>query len=716
MFNWWKKIKDSALSIIRSFRPVVVRVTYHRLEDVNLEDSVVVVPTQLPLATQEPESISALQIAKDLGSLMCSKDNLPGVAAASILTAVGTGVNFLGPYLLGETMSLLSQDRQETINILGVELNRAALISLLVTAYGLSQIIPNLREQMMVPVTNRNVKKIIVASTAHLLEKSLNYHVNTPIPAQIYFIQKGFSVSTIGAPILTQVAPILIEIGIASTILSSQYGFEMGLGLVGLVSIYTAYSAISAKSLINARESSLKEGNEAWDYFLSALAQYKTMRDFGKFDHTMKGVSEAMDKMIRAEIKAAHRPLQVGLGHTVISRSTMLAALLYIGAGVQSGKFSAQDFVVLFGYLNQLSGLLPAFGQAINQVFAAYPDLKFVLGGLAEPKEVIDLHPDNPLVIDEHRGPSIEFRSVSFSYPSRPGEEAQPPLFKNLSFKVHGGQKVAFVSESGAGKTTIFNLLYGYYKPISGTILINDQDISLISLESLQSKIILFGQNPNLFKGSIRDNICYGATHSEEVTDEMIWALAREANLFDFLNSFPQKLKTDVGEGGKQLSGGQQQKVAILRALFKEGAIRLLDEITAPCDSQSAEQVLQGVERTADGQTCLMITHKLTEAQQADLIFVLRDGGIVASGTHEELLENCELYQKLWLAYTKQDTGMAPSSTGRIINALGGHKVAPLEVTHAPKPLPSLQLPGLSERILADDDCEVHTRLSPEFI
>lgn len=714
MFNWFKKIQNSALSVIRYFRPAEA---YNQQDDVELENPMVVVPAQPPLATHDLERVSALQIAKSLGSLMFSKDNLPRVAAASILTAVGTGVNFLGPYLFGETISLLAQDDQETVNILGVELDGKALIGLLVTAYGLSQVIPNLREQMMVPVTNRNIKKIIVASTAHLLEKSLNYHVNTPIPAQIYFIQKGFSVSTIGTPLLTQVGPILIEIGIASSILSSQYGFEMGLGLLGLVSIYTGYSALTAKPIINARESSLKEGNNAWEYFLGALAQYKTMRDFGKFDETMRRVSEAMDKMIRAEIKAAVRPLQIGLGHIVISRSTMLAALLYIGSGVRSGKFSVQDFVVLFGYLNQLSGLLPAFGQAINQVFAAYPDLKFVLGGLAQPKEVIDLHPENPLVVEEHTGPSIEFRNVCFSYPSKPGEEVQPPLFRDLSFRVHGGQKVAFVSESGAGKTTIFNLLFGYYKPSSGTILINDQDISLVSLDSLQSKITLFGQNPNLFKGSIRDNICYGAVHSEAVTDEMIWRLAREANLFEFLDSFPQKLNTDVGEGGKQLSGGQQQKVAILRALFKEGSIRLLDEITAPCDSQSAEQVIQGIERTSDGKTCLMITHKLTEAQQADQIFVLSEGGIVASGTHEELLAGCELYQRLWLAYTKQDVETVPaSSTGRMLGALGGTGVAQIEVRPAPAASLHPQPRGPSENKQSDDDYDSHATLNRGFI
>jgi ABC-type multidrug transport system fused ATPase/permease subunit len=218
----------------------------------------------------------------------------------------------------------------------------------------------------------------------------------------------------------------------------------------------------------------------------------------------------------------------------------------------------------------------------------------------------------------------------------------------------------------GGGKTTLFNLLYGYYSPSCGTIRINGQDITQVSLKSLQGRISLLGQKPNLFKGSIRANICYGATHPEDVTDDEILRLSQGADLHEFLQSFPEKLETDVGEEGNTLSGGQQQKVAVLRGLLKNSPIRLLDEITASFDSQSATQLLQSILRTSEKITTLMITHKLTEAKLADLIIVLEKGKVIAQGPHAVLVESCPLYQELWNAYMAENSqNLAPSPVAR---------------------------------------------------
>ena len=414
---------------------------------------------------------------------------------------------------------MMSEDDTTTIG--GVEFTRTTLLTTLVAAYTLAQIVPNIRDQVLVPVTQNNTKKIIERSTEHLLKKSLNYHVTTSNSDMVYLIQKGFSLSTIGTPLLTQIVPTLFEISIACTILSNQYGPGMGFGIAGMLTTYTVYSALTAKPIINARAQSLQAGTESWENFISGIARYKTIHDFGKLDMTMKVVREGLTNYMQKEIRASTLPLQIGLGHIVISRLCMFLAVLSVASGVQSGKYSVQEFTALVAYLNQLSILLPAFGQAVNDFFAAYPDLKFVLGELQTPDEVVDLHPGIPLSILSGEAPSIEFEGVSFSYPLKRGEKQKPPLFQNLSFKIQPGQKVAFVSESGAGKTTIFNLLYGYYTPSLGVIRINGQDISGLSLHSLQSNISLLGQNPNLFKGSVRDNICYGAQIPKDISDEM---------------------------------------------------------------------------------------------------------------------------------------------------------------------------------------------------
>lgn len=465
-------------------------------------------------------------------------------------------------------------------------------------------------------------------------------------------MQKGFAVSSIGTPLLTQISPTVLEIIIACSVLSSRYGIEIGVSLFGLLTTYTVYGGLTAKHIVSLREKSLKAGNEAYQNFCTALAQYKNMRDFNKYDETIQGVQQALDNMIKADISATLRPMQIGMGHITLSRLMMLVGVLMVGLSVEEGRYTVEDWIVLVGYLNQLSTYLPSFGTAINQLFASYPDLRFVVGELLQPDEVLDNHPDVPLIINPNEMPSIEFDDVTFTYPIKEGDEAKPPIVTNLSFTIMPGQRIAFVSESGAGKTTLFNLLYGYYTPDSGLIKINDQVISEVSLFDLQKHIGLIGQTPNLFKGSIRDNIRYGADSANNRSDETIMTLAASVNLRDFLMSFPDGLDTDVGENGKKLSGGQQQKVAILRALMKPCQIRLLDEVTAPFDSQSATEVLQGIFALPDQPTTLMITHKLTEAQSADVIIVLDKGRCIATGTHDELLISCDLYQRLWSNYT----------------------------------------------------------------
>jgi ABC-type multidrug transport system fused ATPase/permease subunit len=675
-------------------------------------DEISEIPARTPITETVAleNDISAWEITSQFTSIIFAKDNLPRIAGATVLTGLHTGLNFLAPYLFGETISLLSND-DNTTTVAGIELTREALISLLIASYALTQIVPNLRDQLMVPVTTRNTKEIITKSTEHLLQKPLSYQVNTPFSDQIYFMQKSFAVSSIGTPLLTQIAPIIVEICIACAVLSTRYGPMMGSGLLGLLASYTAYGSLTTRPIINAREASLKAGNEAFENFAGAIKRYKTMHDFGHFDYVMKGVNEAISKMCETDRVALLRPLQISIGHYSLSNIAVLIAALYVGIGVKSNQFSVQEFVVIVGYLNQLSSLLPSFGAAMNQLFASYPDLRFVFRELAKSDKITDAYPDASLAIIENSPPIIEFDNVCFSYPANTNTEQKPPLFQNLSFTITSGQTVALVSESGAGKTTIFNLLYRYYAPTSGTIRINGQDIAKVGLNSLQKHISLLGQNPNLFKGSMRDNIRFGAANPDEVTDEIIFQLARSANLEEFIRSFHSQLDTDVGEDGKALSGGQQQKVAILRGLLKQGAIRLLDEITAPFDSNSASSILHSIKQSSQSVTTLMITHKLTEAQCADLILVIDQGQVIAQGTHDELLTSCSLYQRLWQAYISEEnpanTRLA-SSTASILTALGGAAVHSSKEEHKSEDdiLPVISRHSSEERLWVQEETQ----------
>ena len=595
-------------------------------------------------------TVSVWHVLAASSALVFAGENQPRIAAAAMLSILGIGLNFLSPMLLGEAIQLLT-DEENTETLAGVKLSWLTLGTLLVASYALVQLISNARDQVIAPVTGHNVKQLMSDSMAHLLKQSLHYHVNVEPGKELFLIYKGFGMSIVGTQLLTQILPMALQILIAGALVSSQYDVELGSSLVLLSVVYAVYSAITAKSVIGVN----KEFLDAWMAVSiktqGALSRYKIMCEFGKFKETMTEIDAILTHCWSdAFVKSQTKPLQIGLGHITLSYAHMLLAVMYVGSGVQSGKYTVQDFVVIVGYLLQLSTLMPAFGSAINQVFAEYPNLNAVLSALADDSQKMkDLHPDIPVPMVAGRAPSIEFENVSFSYPPKPGELQSTPIYNNISFKVESNQRVALVGKNAEGKTTLFKLLFGYYTPTSGVIKINGQDITQVSLKALQRSIGYFGQNSNLFKGSIRENICYGAEIPEAVTDDMIWELARASNLHDFLNGFEHKLDTDVGELGQNLSGGQQQKIAILRGLIRKSAIWLFDEPAASFDSTAATQFLQTINEAHTGVTSMMITHQLNQVRlYADLIVVIDEGRVIAHGTHDELFDTCEIYNELY--------------------------------------------------------------------
>lgn len=597
-------------------------------------------------APRDDNSVSAWKIVTSLSTIILSKENRPQIIAASVLTAINSALNFVAPYILGETIDSFVNNREP--EFAGMEVNTVTILLMLFAAGTLNQLVPNFRDQVLAPVAACNTRKILNSITEHQLHKSLDYHSKTPFGDQVYLLQKGFATASVGTNLLTHIAPSLFEITMAVAVLSARYDAGLGLGVVGTAAMFTLYSAKTTKPVIESRELSLRKTNIAWEKITNAMKQYKNIHDFGKYEYEMSKVREAVIEAMDSEIKAMTSPLKVGVGQIIIPRLGMLAACLYVGVGVTKSQFSVDDFVLLINYLEKLSSLLPSVGAQVNGLFASYPDLRFVFGELNKPDEMIDSFPSRELKLDES-APHIRFENVTFGYKDK------PPLFENISFEIKAGQTVAFVSKSGGGKSSLFKLLYRYNDPSAGTIYINDQDISEVSLTSLRSSIGLIAQTPNLFNGTIRENIQYGARDPESVADAQIWAMARRINLSEFLDNFEKKLDTPVGEDGKGLSGGEQQRVAILRSLFKPASIRLFDEITSGLDSVTADDILAGIENVTRGQTKLFITHKLMEAQGADKIIVLHEGKIIAQGTHQQLLGACDLYQELWVTQNQAE-------------------------------------------------------------
>jgi ATP-binding cassette, subfamily B, bacterial len=227
--------------------------------------------------------------------------------------------------------------------------------------------------------------------------------------------------------------------------------------------------------------------------------------------------------------------------------------------------------------------------------------------------------------------PKIAYRNVAFSYPSRPDVE----VLKNISFEVKSGEKIGLVGYSGAGKSTIVQLLMRYYQLSGGQIVVDGKNINEYDLTDLRKNIAIVPQEVMLFGGTIYENIAYGNPQASE--NEVIEA-ARKANALEFINSFPDGFQTVVGERGVKLSGGQRQRVAIARAILKDPAILILDEATSALDSESEKLVQDALDGLMQNRTTIIIAHRLATIRNVNTIYVLKEGEVAESGSHDELV------------------------------------------------------------------------------
>uniref|UniRef100_A0A1I8BVI5 ABC-type xenobiotic transporter n=1 Tax=Meloidogyne hapla TaxID=6305 RepID=A0A1I8BVI5_MELHA len=237
----------------------------------------------------------------------------------------------------------------------------------------------------------------------------------------------------------------------------------------------------------------------------------------------------------------------------------------------------------------------------------------------------------------------IEAQNIHFAYPNAGNFHL---ALNGFSLTALAGKTVALVGPSGCGKSTMIQLLERFYDPFSGTLNIDGKDIRRYNIRHLRNSISLVGQEPTLFALSIKENITYGL-NNDDISEDKITTAAKLANIHDFIESLPQKYDTPVGSRGAQLSGGQKQRIAIARAIIRDPRILLLDEATSALDTESEKVVQEALETARTGRTCIVIAHRLSTVQSADLIIVMREGKALEMGTHLELLQNGGLYYKL---------------------------------------------------------------------
>ncbi|MGG3007048.1 ABC transporter ATP-binding protein [Geobacillus stearothermophilus] len=310
------------------------------------------------------------------------------------------------------------------------------------------------------------------------------------------------------------------------------------------------------------------------------------------------------------------------------------------------GTISVGTIVVFVEYARQFTRPLNDLANQWNTLLSALAGAERVLEILDLPEEEEDER--EAVVLDRLDG-RIEFRQVVFSY------DKQRPALRDVTFSVSPGETVALVGPTGAGKTTVLQLLTRFYDPDEGVILIDGRDSRTIKRASLRRHMAFVLQDTFLFAGTIRDNIRYGRL---EATDEEVEEAARQANAHSFIMKLPNGYDTVLSPGGGGISQGQRQLLAIARAMIADPAILILDEATSNIDTVTEVRIQEALARLMNGRTCLVIAHRLNTIQHADRIVVLNEGNVIEQGTHEELLEAkgfyFQLYQRYWLRNVQQ--------------------------------------------------------------
>jgi ATP-binding cassette subfamily B protein len=377
---------------------------------------------------------------------------------------------------------------------------------------------------------------------------------------------------------------------------------------------------------------------EASAYAAENLSAVRTMQSFAH----EKVVSDRFQDAVQRSFDAARDRMRARAGLTgltvFLTVASIVAVLWYGASAVISGEMSGGELSQFIIYALFVAGALGELAEVWGEISQASGAAERLTELLAVVPEIRS--PDKPVALPVPAKGAIDFDAVTFSYASRPGVSA----LRDFTLHVKPGETVALVGPSGAGKTTIFNLLLRFYDPTTGRVSVDGVDVAEADLDELRRRISLVPQDVAIFADSVLENIRYG---SPEASEEDVRKAAVAAQADTFIRALPDGYRTQLGERGVSLSGGQRQRLAIARAILKNAPILLLDEATSALDAENERAVQQALEVVMRDRTTLVIAHRLATVQKVDRILVMDEGRVVESGTHAELVAKGGLYGRL---------------------------------------------------------------------
>ena len=555
------------------------------------------------------------------------------VVGALIMVLLGKATTLALPYAYKKAVDAMTP---------GAAVQPAVTVAMaFVVAYALGRfsgvLFDNLRNIVFERVGQDATRHLAENVFSRLHRLSLRFHLARRTGEVTKVIERGTkSIDTMLYFLLFNIAPTVIELTAVIVI----FWINFGLGLV-TATVVAVIAYVWATRTITEWRSALREkmnrlDGQALARAVDSLLNYETVKYFGAESREEARYASAARAYADAAVKSENSLGLLNIAQALIVNLLMGGAMAWTVWGWSQGRLTVGDLVFVNTYLAQLFRPLDLLGMV-------YRTIRQGLIDMAEMFRLIDTHvevadaPGAPALLV--RRPSVTFDNVVFGY------DRDREILHGLSFEVPAGSRIAIVGPSGAGKSTIARLLFRFYDPWSGRILVDGQDIAQVTQASLRAALGIVPQDSVLFNDTIGYNIAYGRDGASQAEVE---AAARGAAIAGFIARLPQGFDTEVGERGLKLSGGEKQRVAIARTLVKNPPILLFDEATSALDTRTEQDILSTMRAVASQRTTISIAHRLSTIADSDAILVLDQGRLAEQGNHSDLLRRDGLYAEMW--------------------------------------------------------------------
>ncbi|KAG6297909.1 Iron-sulfur clusters transporter atm1, mitochondrial [Claviceps purpurea] len=522
----------------------------------------------------------------------------------------------------------------------------AAVAGSMIVAYGATRIgatlFQELRNAVFASVAQNAIRGVARNVFDHLLRLDLNFHLSKQTGGLTRAIDRGTKgISFLLTSMVFHIIPTALEISLVCGILTWQYGAKFAAITVLTMVGYTAFTIWTTAWRTKFRRQANAADNKASTVAVDSLINYEAVKYFNNEKFEVSRYDKALKEYEKSSIKVATSLALLNSGQNIIFSSALTAMMYFAADGVATGALTVGDLVMVNQLVFQLSVPLNFLGSVYRELRQSLLDME-TLFNLQKVSVSIQEKPDaKPLALA--RGGEIKFDNVSFGYhPDR-------PILKNLSVTIPAGKKVAIVGPSGCGKSTLLRLLFRSYDVQEGRILIDDQDIRDVTVDSLRRSIGVVPQDTPLFNDTIEHNIRYGLI---DASHEDVVAAAKRARIHDIIERFPDGYDTKVGERGMMISGGEKQRLAVSRLLLKDPPLLFFDEATSALDTHTEQALMiniNGILREK-GRTSVFVAHRLRTIFDSDIIIVLKEGKVAEMGTHRDLIDRAGVYSELWSA------------------------------------------------------------------